>query len=395
MKTLKQIAAVTGINLRSLPQRLGSSVVIVVGIGGVVAVLVAVLAMVAGMLQTMHRGNQTDRVIVMRSGSVSEVASLLSNDAARVIADAPTVKRDGDGRPLVSLDALRPVKVVRLSDGAPSNAVFRGVSEQWQQVRPEIRIVSGRMFTPAVNEVIVGKSLASHYKGLELGGHFVAGSATWTVAGVFTSGGDSHESEILGDAHSLMSAFRRDGYNSATVLLKSPQKFDELAGYLEDNPRVSAQVVRESEYYARQSQTMTSLAAVVAYLIGSIMAVGAIFGALNTMYTAVSNRAREIATLRALGFGSIAMVISVLAEAVLLALIGGAIGAFISWALFNHSSASTISGSMGTQFVFDIAVTGSIVAVGLAWAAVIGVIGGLFPAVRAARLPVAVALRSV
>jgi putative ABC transport system permease protein len=395
MKALRQIVAITWINLASLRQRLGSSVVIVIGIGGVVAVLTGVLAMASGMTETLNRATRPDRVIVMSGGAPSEVTSLLTEDTARTIVEAAPVRRDSDDVPLASFDVLRPIKVNKVSDGSEASAVLRGVSDKWQRVRPEIRIVAGRQFHAAVAEAIVGSALAGRFKHLRIGDQISAAGVTWKVVGIFTSNGDAHESEILADAATVISAYQRVGYNSLTVTLKSPGQLQEFERVLNANPALHVSVTREAEYYARQSQTMTALISGVAYGIGSIMAIGALFAALNTMYAAVSTRSREIATLRAVGYGPAAMVVSVLVEALLLALIGAVIGVFVAWWFVRNTTASTVAGDWGAQFVFGIAVTPATMLVGIAWAACIGLIGGLLPATRAARLPVATALRAL
>ena len=393
MKAVQQISAVTVMNLRSVPQRLGTSLVIVIGIAGVVAVVVAVLAMVTGMMKTMQSAGRDDRAIVMRNGSTSEITSALTRQAVQVIMDAPGVKRDPAGKPIASMEVLQPVKVFRKSTNSEAMGILRGIGRQALTVRPEIKIIEGRMFRPAVNEVVVGKGAKAQFKNLHVGSQITTRKAAWTVVGIFASRGDAHESELLTDADTLMAAYKRDGYSSMTVLLKSPDSYREFVDYLATDPTLSVDVIREREYFARQSKTVSKLLLVVAYVVGGIMAVGAVFGALNTMYSAVSTRSREIATLRAIGFGPAAMVISVLAEALLLALCGGLLGGLLAWWLFDNHSASTIAG-VGTQLVFDIAVTPQVIVVGLVWSACIGFIGGLFPALRAARRPVAAALRA-
>ncbi len=395
MRTLKQIVAITWLNLCTLRQRLGSSAVIVIGIGGVVAVLVGTLAMASGMIETLNRATSPERVIVMSGGAASEVTSFLSLDAARTIAEAESVRRDADDMPIASFEVLRPVKVIRSNNGSEASAILRGVGEKWQSVRPEIKIVAGRVFQPALGEVIVGKALASRFDNLQIGSQITSGGFTWEVVGVFTSNGDAHESEILGSAATVMGAYQRHAYSSVTVSLKSPQDLEAFQRTLKDNTVLNVSVTREADYYARQSATMTKVISVVAYILGGIMGIGALFGAVNTMYSAVSVRSREIATLRALGYGSGAMVTSVLIESMLLALVGGLIGVFIAWWFVRGTTASTATGDWGAQFVFGIDVTPATMIVGLVWAAGIGLIGGLWPAVRAARLSVATALRAL
>jgi putative ABC transport system permease protein len=392
MKTLRQIGSVTSMNLRSLPQRLGTSLVIVIGIAGVVAVLVSVLAMSTGMLRTMENAGRDDRAIVMRTGSQAEATSALALEATRLVGDAPGIKRDADGKPILSAEAMRLVTMQRKEDGTEANVLMRGVGPKVRVLRPEIAIVQGRMFEPALAEIVVGEAAHREFKGLDVGDVVRSRGANWTVVGIFATG-DAHESELLTDVDALNSVERRTGYQSVTVQLESPRAFQQFKDALTSNPALSVDVWREREYYAEQSRRMGQIITIVAYVVGGIMAIGAVFSALNTMYSAVSARVREIATLRALGFGATAMVISVLVEAVILALLGGALGALIAWIFFNGHTVSTTTGV--SHLVFDLTVSPGLVTTGIVWACAIGLIGGLFPAVRAARLPVATALRAV
>jgi putative ABC transport system permease protein len=396
MNLFRQIGAVTAMNFKSLPHRVGTSVVIVIGIAGVVAVLVSVLAMSTGMLQTMENSGRDDRAIVLRNGSASEMGSALGRDAARLVEDAPGIKRDSNGKTITSAEALRLMNLFRKEDGAEVNVTLRGVGPQLQTLRPELKIIEGRMFRPAVTEVIVGKAAHAEFKGLNVGDQIKTRGATWTVVGVFTTGGDAHESGLMTDAETLLAAEQRGGFQSVTVLLESPAAFQKFKDALSSNPALAVDVSREREYYREQSETIGQVIYVIAYVVGGIMAIGAIFSALNTMYSAVSARLREIATLRAIGFGPTAMVMSVLAEALLLALIGGAAGAAIAWLFFNgHQVSTSAGGNAAGHLIFELSVTPALIATGIVWACTIGLIGGLFPAVRAARLPVATALRAI
>jgi putative ABC transport system permease protein len=287
------------------------------------------------------------------------------------------------------------VNLHRKKDDAEVGVAFRGVSPGVWALRPEMKLIEGRVFQPAVNEIIVGKALQSEFKSLQIGDKIKTKNATWTVVGVFSSGGDFHESELIGDIETMNSADQR-GYQSITVMLESPSAFQRLKDSLLSNPALAVDVERESDFFSRQSESISKVIKVVAYVVGGIMAIGAIFSALNTMYSAVSARVREIATLRALGFGSTAMVLSVLAEALLLSLLGGAIGALAAFLFFNGHQVSTSAGSQGTHhLVFELAVNWQLVTLGIIWSCVIGLIGGLLPAIRAARLPVAKALGAV
>jgi putative ABC transport system permease protein len=395
MTLFRQIAAVTAMNLRSLPQRWATSLVVVIGIAGVVAVLVSVLAMSTGMLKTMNNAGRDDRVIILRNGSAAENGSNLSRDAVRLVSEEAAIKRDADGKPIVSAEAMRLTILYKKTDGAEVNVSLRGVGPKVRSLRPELKMIEGRMFEPAVNEIIVGKAARAQFKGVEIGDKVKTRGATWTVVGVFSSRGDAHESELLTDAETLINADGRASFQSVHAMLRSPAAYQELKDSASANPALALDVHREREYYQSQSRTIGRVISVVAYVVGGIMAIGAIFGALNTMYSAVSARLREIATLRAIGFGSTAMVLSVLAEALLLALIGGAVGALLAWLFFNGNTVSTSGGSVGGHLIFELNVSGALIATGIVWACAIGLLGGLFPAVRAARLPVATALRAV
>ena len=394
MKTFRQIASVTAMNMRSLRQRIATSLVIVVGIAGVVAVLVSVLAMSSGMIRTLQNSGRDDRVMVLRNGSTTDLASALSMDAVRVASDAPGIKRTAEGKPIVSAETLRMVDARKKEDNAEVHITLRGVGPMVAALRPELRIIEGRMFNPAVFEIIVGKAAQRQFKGLEIGSKFAARGVTWTVVGVYSSGGDARESEIMADAETVNSADHRGGYQVVTALLDSPSSFQKYKDSLTSNPALAVDVWTEAAWMSERSKTISKVISIIAYVVGGIMAVGAIFGALNTLYSAVSARVREIATLRAIGFGATAMVVSVLAEALLLALIGGLIGSLLAWLFFDGFVASTGVGPNG-HLVFELSVTPALVMLGIVWAVVIGLIGGLFPAMRAARLPVATALRAV
>jgi len=394
MSLLRQIGTVTLMNLRSIPQRLGTSLVIVIGIAGVVAVLVSVLAMAVGFNQTIKNAGRPDRAIVLRGGSNSELASTLARDAVLTIEDAEGIKKTASGQPIASAEAVVIVELLQKGSGTGANVTLRGVGPQAWLLRPEIHLTEGRLFEPGKREIIVGRSAQLQFDGLSLGSHIAFRESDWTVVGIFESHGDSHESEVMSDVETVLGAYRRNVYNSATVLLDSVDSFDGFKTALTTNPTLSVDVSREPDYYASLSAQLNTILTFVGYVVGSIMAVGALFGALNTMYSAVSARRLEIATLRAIGFGATAIVISVFVEALLLAVAGGCIGAAIAWIFFNGNAANTLSGNF-TQVVFRLSVTPGLVALGIGWAAAIGLIGGLFPAVRAARQPIATALRAV
>ncbi|WP_028079736.1 ABC transporter permease [Solimonas soli] len=389
----KQTYAITVMNLRAIPQRLGTSSVIVIGIAGVVAVLVSVLAMAAGFHKTVANSGRADRAIVLRGGSQAEINSSIARDNLLTILDAPGVQKDASGKPVGCGELVTVVNLPKIDDGNLSNVTLRGSCPQLPALRPELKIVEGRMFQPAVRELIVGAGAAKQFAGITLGSHIGFKESDWTVVGIFTTGGDAHDSELIADADTVQSAFRRSLFQSVTALLTSPDAFDGFKDALTTNPTLTVDVKREPEYYAEQSKQLTKLLNFIAYFVGGIMAVGAMFGALNTMYSAVSARAREIATLRAIGFGAGPVVFSVFAESLLLALLGGAIGAALSWAFFNGNVVSTL-GDNFSQVVFRLTVTPALILSGIWLALFIGLLGGLFPAIRSARLPIIDALRA-
>jgi len=382
-------------NIRSLPQRIGTSSVVVIGIAGVVAVLISVLAMSTGFLRTLQRTGPENRAIVVRTGSSTELTSVLTNEAGLAIGDSAGIKKGSDGHPLASPEALLIVSLSK-KDGEDASAPFRGITATGFAVHPEIKITSGRIFRPGVTEMIVGKSAQRLYKGLDVGSKIPLRGATWTVVGTFESGGSGRESELLADKQTLNSAYQRgNSLQSVWVVLDPQTGFQTFKDAITTNPQLQVDVYTEKDYGTQQAATISKILKIVAYVVGGIMAIGAIFGALNTMYSAVSARSREIATLRAIGFGPVSVVISVFVEALLLAVLGGALGALAAWVMFNGHSVDTLGGGFGGQLIFDLAVTPALVAIGIIWACAIGVVGGLFPAIRAARLPVATALRAV
>lgn len=384
----------TAMNLRSVPQRLGTSMVIVIGIAGVVAVLLSVLAMATGLMKTVAGTGRPDRAIVLRGGSSAELSSYLTRDQVATILNAPGIRRNADGDPIASAETLTLVELPTEKGQSWANATVRGIGPRAFELRPEMRIVAGRMFRPAVHELIVGVKAAAQFDGLNIGDRIDFAEGEWEIVGLFESGGTRLESEIAGDADTLISAVRRNAYQPVIVQLESAEAFDTFKTALTTDPTLSVDVNRESTFYADQSAPFSRTLSAIAYLVGGVMAVGALFGALNTMYSAVSARAREIATLRALGFGATAVVISVFAEALVLSLLGAALGALVAWMFFDGNVISTSAGGI-SQLVFALTLTPALVVVGIVWACVIGLIGGLFPAIRAARLPVAQALRAV
>lgn len=391
---LKQLFAVSLMSLSTLPQRLGSSSVIVIGIAGVVAVLVSVLAMAAGFRHTVADGGRPDRVIILRGGSDAELNSNLTRSDIDIIGNAPGLAKDSDGKALLSDELLTIVNIPKIGTGSDSNVTLRGVGLQVLKVRPEITIVEGRMFRPALRELIAGVGAAKQFRGLTAGSVLHLRNADWTVTGVFTSNGDVHESELLADVDTVGSAIERNSnYSSAVGLLTDAGAFDRFKDALTTDPQLKVDVEREPEYYAAQSKQLTRLINIVGNTVAIIMAIGATFGALNTMYSAVDARSLEIATLRAIGFGAAPILMSVMIEALALSFLGGVLGGALAWLFFNGHSVSTLGGAFA-QVVFKLTVTRILLVEGILWACTIGLLGGLFPAVRAARLSVAEALRA-
>jgi putative ABC transport system permease protein len=390
-----QIASITKFGLLSLPQRRGAVLAAMIGIAGVVSVLVGVLSIAAGFRQAMTVSGSPDRAIVLRSGAESEMVSGLGRDETRVIADAPGLARTAQGS-LASAELFVIINLPKRTTGTDANVPLRGVGPAALQVRDKLRIEEGRMFERGKAEVIVGTGAAREFAGLETGSRIKVGRYEWPVVGVFSASGGVSESEIWTDAKVLQDAYHRgDSFQAVYAKLNSPGAFQEFKDSLTSNPQLTVKVVRQSDYYAEQSETVTRLITTLGVLIAFLMAMGAVFGALNTMYSAVSARTREIATLRALGFGGSAVIVSVMVESLLLALIGGAIGGALAYAAFNNFHTSTMNWQSFSQVTFAFRVTPALLVRGVVWASVIGLIGGLFPAMRAARLPIATALREL
>jgi len=389
----RRALSVTQVGLSTLASRLGSTAVIVIGIAGVVAVLVALLAMGDGLRATLQQTGSDDTAIVLRGGSGAETNSVLSRDDITVIEGAPGVAKDAQGKPITSAELVVVANIPKKGDPATdTNVTIRGVGDGAWTVWSNAKIVAGRKFTPGLRELDVGLGAQRQFAGLDLGKQLRLGGQDWTIVGVFASG-DAHESELWGDAKSVASAYRRgSSAESVIVRLTAPSDFDQFKASLTSDPRVKVDVSTTREYFNKQSEGLSKVIRVIGITIGVIMAIGAIFGALNTMYAAVATRSREIATLRAIGFRGLPVVVSVLLETMLLALLGGVIGAAIVWLLFNGYTASTLGGNF-SQVVFQFQVTPALLWTGIKWALAIGFIGGLFPAMRAARVPVTVALR--
>jgi len=393
----RRAASVAAVGISTLGQRLGSSAVVVVGIAGVVGVLVAMLAMAEGYAEMLRKTGSLDTAIVLRGASAAEVASGLDRDSVLQIAQTPGIARDAKGEPLASPElvvaANLPIKDAAGDD--EGSVQLRGVGDEAWAVRPQVRIVDGRKFSPGLRELIVGRGAARQFAGLVPGHTIRLGSQTWTVAGVFASG-DALESEIWADANVVAETYGRgSSRNSVTVRLADAKAFAPFKAALEANPQLKIDASTTLDFFGKQSEGMSSFIRIIGIVIGGIMAVGAMFGALNTMFAAVDARAREIATLRAIGFAGLPVVVAILLETMLLALAGGLLGGALAWLLFNGYAASTMAAGTVGKLSFELHVTAGVLWQGLKWALAIGLIGGLFPAVRAATMPVTAALREL
>lgn len=392
MRFLSQVISISLMNLRNIPQRWGPSIVIVVGIAGVVTVLVAMLAMAKGFETTLQSAGHDDRVIVMSAGSESEMTSGLTIEQANIIENKPGILRI-ERNSLMAREIYVIADIRKRGSSTSANLPMRGIDENSSRIRSEMTIVAGRDLEFGRFEIIAGESAASQFQGLEIGNSVPIRGADWEVVGLFSTGGSVFESEVWVDQQILGASLNRGpGFSSVTVQLQSPQDFDAFVASLESDRRLPVNAVRESEYYAGQSENLTQLITIFGYAVAAIMAVGAIFAALNTMYSAVATRSVEIATLRALGFGRAPIVISVMLEALLLALLGGVVGSVLTYFVFNGYTVSTLGDSF-SQVSFDFRVTSDLLMQGIVGSCILGILGGLLPAVSAARQPITVALR--
>jgi len=384
---LSQIFEITLMNLRNLPSRMGSSLVIVVGIAGVVGVLVGLLSMAVGFTASLASASLENRAIVLRDGSNGELSSSLGVEEFNILSGM-------NGIAVASAELYVVADVPKKATGTPANLIVRGMRESGLTVRPEVRIVAGRGFESGMGELLVGVKAASVFEGLAVGDRIDFRDSEWTVVGHFSTNGSAYESEVWTDLAVAQANFRRAGStSSARVLLDDPLQVESLVARIKADPRLDLSLETEAVFYSAQSESQAALINTFGYSVSVIMAIGAVFAALNTMYTAVSTRTVEIATLRALGFGSLPVVISVMIEALALALLGGLTGALIVVVLFDGYTASTLNNASFSQVVFDFAVTPELLRLGISWALALGLIGGLFPALRAARLPITAALR--
>jgi len=396
VRGLRQTIAVMTLNLRTIPARLSSSGVAVIGIAGVVVVFVSVLSIAAGFSAAMTGSGSPNRALVMRSGADSELTSGLDGADVDIIKQAPGIRLTGQA-PLASAELYVIIDLPKKSTpDATANVPMRGIEPAGMPLREEVSFIEGRMFQFGTNEVIVGRGATGQFMHLNVGDTIVSGQNRWQVVGVFEADGAVVETEIWCDARTLQGAYRRgNSYQSVLARLESTDSFDMLRDWLTSNPQLNVMIRRENEYYAGQSQALTRLIRTIGFGIAGLMGIGAIFGAILTMYTAVASRAREIATLRALGFNAIPILVSILGESLVLGGIGGLIGGLGAYLAFNGYQTSTMNFQTFSQVAFAFRVTPLLLTMGLVYALAMGLIGGLFPAIRAVRLPIPIALREL
>lgn len=382
-------------NFRSIKMRWSSAIVAVIGIAGTVGVFIAMMSLARGFKATLVSSGSEDNAIIMRAGATSEMTGGVTLDTVKIIQDKPGIARSADG-PLVTPEVVLVAPIPLISTGTEANVEVRGVSKNVLEIRKNVRILQGRMFTPGLYEIVVGKNAHVSYAGLNLGNTISLGSAHWKIVGIFDAGGSSFDSDIWGDAHLIGPAYNRGDtfFQSVTVHLTSPAAFQQLKDAATTDPRLNVDVTREIDYYAKQSKRLTTLITVLGGIVAAIMAIGAVFGALNTMYSAVAERGREVATMRALGFASTNVVLSFLFEALLISLVGGLVGCLAVIPL-NGLTTGAMNLQTFSHLAFAFKITPLLMSLGVVFAIAMGVLGGMPPAIRAARLPVATALREL
>ncbi|MBT8141685.1 MAG: ABC transporter permease [Gammaproteobacteria bacterium] len=395
MKSILQIAKVLQINIRSLPSRWASSLVAIVGIAGVVAVFVTILSIANGLQETASRGGADDVLVIMGQGSGAELNSSLLNSEVTSIEQLENIARDTNNDPIVSPELYVIVDLKKQSTGLDANMPLRGVTNNAMLLRPNFKLIEGRMFTPGLNEIIVGKSILGNYQNLEFGSELKWGKNVWTVVGVFEDNGSAAESEIWTDSRVLQSAYNRNVYSTARLKAANSQALESIQAAIDADPKLNLTVKSEKEFLSEQTEIMNVVINVIGTALAVLMGIAASFGAINTMYTAVASRTREIATLRALGFGRGSIIFSVLTESIILGLLGGLLGGLLAYLFFNGFQVSTLSWTSFTQLAFEFSVSPSILVSGMFAALIIGIIGGLLPSIRAARIPISQALREL
>ncbi len=382
-------------NFRSVKARWTSAIVAVLGIAGTVGVFVAMLSLARGFRATLVSSGSADNAIVLRAGATSEMMSGVTLDSMKILQDEPGVARV-NGVPVLTSEVVVVAPFPLRTTGTDANVQIRGVSANVLTVRKMVKIVQGRMFSPGLSELIAGRNASSTYSGLAVGNKVTFGGGTWTVVGIFDAGGSAFDSEVWCDSRILSDVYKRPNniFQSVTVHLTSPDAFQGFKDAVVKDPRLDVDVSREIDYYAKQSQMMTRLITVLGGLVAAVMGIGAVFGALNTMYSAVSERGREIAVMRALGFGAVAVVFSFLVEALLISFVGGAIGCVAVLPL-NGFTTGAMNWQTFSHLAFAFKITPDLLVGGIIFALAMGVAGGLLPAIHAALRPISVALRSL
>jgi putative ABC transport system permease protein len=394
--TFSQIAAVTGMNLRNIPERWSSSLVAVLGIGGVTLVLVALLSIAAGFKVALEGSGSDDVAIIMRSGSTNELSGGYGVDTVTVVSDAPGIKRDAQNKPIMSPELYVLVDGRMRGKDASTNLPLRGVSEMAPKVRKSFKLVEGRMFKEGTNEVVVGDGVVKQYEGLEVGKKVRWGNTDWTVVGRYTDGGGIAESEAWGDTRVVQQAWRRgNSFQSIRAKLTDAASLKTLKDALSKDPRVRVGVQTERAFYADQQKLMSTIITTVGVALAIMMGVAALFAALNTLYNAVATRVREIATLRALGFGGFPVVVSVLVEAMILGAVGGLIGGLLAFLTLNGMHSSTMNWASFSQMTFAFTVTPGLMLLGIMYGLILCFFAGILPGIRAARLPITAGLREL
>jgi len=394
--TFSQIGAVTGMNLRNIPQRWSSSMVAVLGIGGVTLVLVALLSIAAGFKVALEGSGSEDVAIIMRAGSTNELSGGFGADTVTVVSDAPGIRHDAQNKPVMSPELYVLVDGRMRGKDASTNLPLRGVSQMAPQVRKHFKLVEGRMFREGTNEVIVGDGVVKQYEGLDVGKTVRWGNADWNVVGRFTDGGGIAESEAWGDTPIVQQAWRRgNSFQSVRVKLNNPESLKTLKDSLSKDPRVRVGVQSERAFYADQQKLMSTIINTVGWALAIMMGVAALFAALNTLYNAVATRVREIATLRAMGFNGWAVMMSVLVEAMILGAVGGLIGGLLAFLTFNGMHSSTMNWASFSQMTFAFTVTPQLMITGIIYGLILTFIAGILPGIRAARLPITAGLREL
>ena len=394
MKFLRQVLSITNMNLKNIMERSGSSIVIIVGIAGSVAVMVSLLAMAEGLNSTISSTGKEDRVIILREGASSELGSGVAMSDVDIVANSPGIRSE-DGKPLISAEVFSIIDLKKKGAVATSNLPMRGVQPESFKIRPEIEIIQGRNFNSGTSEVIVGRGAHDQYENVDIGDEIKVRDSMATVVGIFSSGGNVHESEIWADLATTQGIFRRGASASSMIIqLDDAKAFNDLGIYVESYPNLEFRVTRETDFYTDQASG-SELIKLFGQIVGYIMAIGAVFAALNTMYSAVSSRLVEIGTLRALGFNGSTVLMALMIEALILSILGGALGAGIAYVLFNGYTVSTLAGGSFSQTAFNFAVTGEVVGQGMTLAIIVGLIGGIFPAWNASRRDITEALRSI